>query len=68
MSFPIIDDRIHTFAISRLRQLNAAQLESLVANGHLQLIHQDHKPLAVLVSYETYLQLQTERGAEKEKP
>ena len=58
VTFPQIDPRVQYVGVSRLRALNTSQLR---ANKNVLVVQDGSETLAVLVSYEMFLQIQQER-------
>lgn len=56
MTFPRIDPNVKYCGVSKLRELNADKLREL--SGAL-VIQDNNEPLAVIVSYETFLLVQS---------
>ena len=57
-SFPVIDPNVKHVGVSKLRGLNATKLRDL---DKTLVIQDDDTPLAVVLSYEQYLDMQQER-------
>jgi hypothetical protein len=57
-AFPVIDPRIRTIGIAKLRGMNATFLRNMKDEAYL--IQSENEPLAFLVSYETYLKWQAQ--------
>jgi hypothetical protein len=57
-SFPVIDPNVKHVGVSKLRELNATKLRDL---DKTLVIQDDDTPLAVVLSYEQYLDMQEER-------
>ena len=57
-SFPVIDPNVKHVGVSKLRELNATKLRDL---DKTLVIQDDDTPLAVVLSYEQYLDMQQER-------
>lgn len=57
--FPFVDDRVKAVGVSFLRKLNAHFLANELGDKAF-LIQDSDIPLAVLVSYQTYLKIQAE--------
>jgi hypothetical protein len=57
-SFPVIDPNVKHVGVSKLRELNATKLRDL---DKTLVIQDDDTPLAVVLSYEQYLDMQAER-------
>jgi hypothetical protein len=55
---PVIDPNVQYVGVSKLRTLNATKLRSL---DNTLVIQDDDKPLAVVLSYEQFLEMQQER-------
>lgn len=53
-AWPEIDPRVKAVGVSKLREMNAAFLRDLGDAAYL--IHDGYDPVAVLVSYEAYVQ------------
>ena len=51
-----IDERVKHVGVSKLRQLNSDTLRKM--NGNLFVLQDGDEPLAVLLSYESYLKIQ----------
>jgi hypothetical protein len=58
VDIPRIDPNVQHVGVSKLRQLNATNLRNL---DKALVIQDDDKPLAVVLSYEQFLQMQNER-------
>jgi len=56
---PVIDPNVQYVGVSKLRTLNATKLRSL--DNTLVIQDPDDKPLAVVLSYEQFLEMQQER-------
>lgn len=56
---PVIDPNVQYVGVSKLRTLNADKLGSL---DKTLVIQDDDKPLAVVLSYDQFLNMQKERG------
>ncbi len=59
---PLIDNRVSVVGIARLRKVSHEYLEALADNALLIQGNED-KPLAVLVSYDTWLAVQEQLKA-----
>jgi hypothetical protein len=59
----LIDPRIHYVGTSCLRKWGADWLRGIA--DHLYVIQVGDKPVAVLLSYETFMALQSREGQEK---
>jgi hypothetical protein len=57
-AFPVIDPRIRTVGIAKLRGMNATFLRNMKDEAYM--IQSENEPLAFLVSYETYLKWQAQ--------
>ncbi len=57
-SFPVIDPNVKHVGVSKLRELNATKLRDL---DKTLVIQDDDTPLAVVLSYEQFLEMQQER-------
>lgn len=55
---PVIDPNVQHVGVSKLRTLNATRLRSL---DKTLVIQDDDKPLAVVLSYEQFMEMQQER-------
>jgi hypothetical protein len=55
---PVIDPNVQYVGVSKLRTLNATKLRSLDST---LVIQDDDKPLAVVLSYEQFMEMQQER-------
>ena len=55
---PVIDPNVQYVGVSKLRKLNATKLRSLDST---LVIQEDDKPLAVVLSYEQFMEMQQER-------
>ena len=58
VDIPRIDPKVQYVGVSKLRQLNATNLHRL---DKTLVIQDDDKPLAVVLSYEQFLEMQNER-------
>ena len=63
MTFPRIDPNVKYCGVSKLRELNSDKLRELP--GAL-VIQENNEPIAVIVSYETFLLMQSRIGVEHE--
>ena len=55
---PVIDPNVRYVGVSKLRELNATKLSSL---AQTLVIQDDDKPLAVVLSFEQFMEMQNER-------
>jgi prevent-host-death family protein len=56
-----IDPRIKAWGISKLRLLTGATLRAVIAEGGLIIVQVHTEPVAVVVGYKQYLEMQEER-------
>jgi hypothetical protein len=56
---PVIDPTVRYVGVSKLRELKADKLRSLTQT---LVIQDDEKPLAVVLSFDQFMQMQTERN------
>ncbi len=57
-SIPVIDPRVRTVGVSKLRELSAAQLQKQSDREETLIIQVNDRPLMVMVNYDTYISLQ----------
>lgn len=58
-NIPYIDDSVRWLGVSMLRSFNTAELAGL--EGAV-VFHENCKPLAVMLPYDTYIQMQKDEG------
>jgi hypothetical protein len=63
MTIPRIDPSVKYRGVSELRKLNADALRELTS---ALVIQDNNEPIAVIVSYETFLRMQSEIGVDRE--
>ena len=59
MSVPFIDDRIKHVGISKLREMTADFLRQMGGERLTYILQIDGEPLAVILSYEMFLEIQS---------
>ena len=57
---PRIDTSVHRIGVSELRQRNARRLKEMSKENYIEVICNNNEPLAVLVPYPLYLDIQAE--------
>lgn len=55
--FPFIDDRVHRLPVTELRRLGKEGLKTLLPDN-LYVVEKHNEPVAVLLSFETFIHLQ----------
>jgi hypothetical protein len=56
-NWPTIDPSTHHFGVSHLRQLNADKLRTL---DTIWVIHANNEPIAVVIPYQRFLEMQSD--------
>ena len=62
-AWPDVDERIHAVGVAKLRQMNTDTLRNL--GDHLYIVRDGEEPLAVVVGYKEYLELQRRADTEE---